>query len=237
MARDEGNEIKSGWGMKESCGFLIRYKTCKFYFSVMFCELSKMSLVCCFRVSSSSSQDITKDLDVLHPAAESMTEYSTHSSSDDDSSNKQDPHQMLDSSTDLSVPNTPSVVLREEPLIEELADPALVDKKTIDMKSLIVEDQRQDEDCSPAISFDASTPMITCQVTSDLRAPDTDGPPISSDIMLVKNSEHASVHLTPNALHRQTSGSVCSIHVSFPGVLLSNSQTIWFCTPSAAEEN
>ncbi|KAB5555316.1 hypothetical protein PHYPO_G00032300 [Pangasianodon hypophthalmus] len=164
--------------------------------------------------SSSSSQDIIKDLDVLSPAADSLIESSTHSSSDEDSSNKQDIHQMLEPSMDSSVPNANSVVLEAEPLVEELEEhaTACVNISPIDVESCIVEDQKQDED-STAISFDSSTPMLTCQVTSDSLAPNTLAPLISSDVELVKNSEHASFHHTSNALSRKTSaGSVCSHH-------------------------
>lgn len=192
-------------------------------------------------MSSSSSQDIIKDLDVVSPAADSMIESSTHSSSDEDSSNKQDIHQMnLEPSTDSSVPNTHSPVSEEEPLEEKLTEPAtaLVNINPIIAEPLIVEDQKQDEG-SPAISFDTSTPMLTCQVTSDSLAPNTLAPLISSDVELVKNSENASFHHTSDTLSRKTSaGSVCSHHVSFLGVPLSNPQTIlrlWFYTQSAIE--
>ncbi|MCJ8738277.1 hypothetical protein PDJAM_G00033900 [Pangasius djambal] len=166
--------------------------------------------------SSSSSQDIIKDLDVLSPAADSLIESSAHSSSDEDSSNKQDIHQMLEPSMDSSVPSAHSVVLEAEPLGEELAEPptACVNIRPIDVESCVVEDQKQDED-STASSFDSSTPMLTSQVTSDSLAPNTLAPLISSDVELVKNSEHASFHHTSNALSRKTSaGSVCSHHKS-----------------------
>lgn len=132
-------------------------------------------------MSSSSSQDIIKDLDVPSPAVE----FSTHSSSDEDSSSKQDEHQMLEASSDSSVPNAPLHVLQEKPLGEELSYPSLVAIKPIEFESLIVEDQKHDEE-SPAISFDDFTPMLPCQVTSDLLAPSTVELLISSDVELVK---------------------------------------------------
>lgn len=180
-------------------------------------------------MSSSSSQDIIKDLDVLSPAVNSMTESSTYSSSDEDSSNKQDIHQTLEPSMDSSIPNT--LALKEEPLGEEGAEPAPVDIRPVDVESLIVEDQKQDED-SPAISFDTSIPMLTCEETSNSLAPNTVNLLISSDLELVKNSEHTSVYNTSNTLSRKiSSGSVCLHHVSFLSVPLSNLQTIlclWF---------
>lgn len=177
-------------------------------------------------MSSSSSQDIIKDLDVLSPAVDSMTESSTPSSSDENSSNKQDIQQMLEPSVESSVPGTHSLVLEEEPVGEELAEPTVVDETPTDVEPLIIEDENREED-SPAISFDDSAPMLTCPVTSDSLSANTVDPLISSDLELAKNSEHASFHDLSNALSRQTSaGSVCSLHVSLLGVPLCNPQTV-----------
>lgn len=154
-----------------------------------------------------------KDLDALSPAVDSMTESSTHSSSDEDSSSKHDAHQMLGASKpdsgigdrDSPVPNASPLVLEEEPSGEQLAEPAPVDTPPVDVESLTVDDQKQDE-APPAISFDTATPMLTCQVTSASLAP---------DVEVVESSVHASLHHTSRALSRQTSaGSVCSHHVS-----------------------
>ncbi|XP_058262943.1 pleckstrin homology domain-containing family M member 1 isoform X1 [Hemibagrus wyckioides] len=159
-------------------------------------------------MSSSSSQDIIND--VLSPAADSMIESSMHSSSDEDSSNKQDINQMLEPSMESSVFNAHSVVLEEEPLGEEFAEPSAALVNII--SPMDVEDVKQDED-SPAISFDTTTttPVLTCQVTSDSSTPpNTLTLSISNNAELVKNLDRAS-----NDLSKKTSaGSVSSHHKS-----------------------
>lgn len=152
---------------------------------------------------------------MLSPAIDNMTESSTHCSSDEDSSNKQDVHQMREPPMDSFVPSVHFLVLEKEPSGEELTEPVPVDVGPMDVESLTVEDQKQDED-SPASSFDTSTRMLTCQMTSDSLDPNNVDSLISSDVELVKNSEHVSVQHTPKVLSRKTSsGSVCSHHVSF----------------------
>ncbi|KAF5899510.1 pleckstrin homology domain-containing family M member 1, partial [Clarias magur] len=162
----------------------------------------------------SSSQDI-KDLDALSPASDSVIESSTHSSSDEDSSNKQDILQMLEPPTDSSDHDCYSVVLEEAPLGEKFTEPTngLLNMKQNDAESFIVEDQKQDEG-SPDIPYDTSTPVLTCQVlTPDSLPPNALAPSISSALELVNNSEPASVY--HNALSSKIStGSVCSQHNS-----------------------
>lgn len=167
-------------------------------------------------MSISSSQDIIKDLDVLSPAADSMNESSIPSSSDDDSSSKQDRNQVLEPSVELSVPQDHTVVLEEE-LAEHFT--ALVTGRPMNdlVESCIVEDQKQYGEESPAISFDTTTPVLACQVTSDSSDPNNHTPLISNNLELVKNLNHASVHHngSSNALSGKTSaGSVSSHHVS-----------------------
>lgn len=170
--------------------------------------LENVSLCRC-RMSSSSSQDIIND--VPSPTADSMIESSMHSSSDEDSSNKQDINQMLEPSTESSVFNAHAVVLEEEPLGEEFTESSAALVNII--SPMDVEDVKQDED-SPAISFDTTTttPVLTCQVTSDSSTPpNTLTLSISNNVGLVKHSDRAS-----NDLSKKTSaGSVSSHHVSF----------------------
>lgn len=168
--------------------------------------LENVSLCRC-RMSSSSSQDIIND--VPSPTADSMIESSMHSSSDEDSSNKQDINQMLEPSTASSVFNAHTVVLGEE-FAESSA--ALVNI----ISPMDVEDVKQDED-SPAISFDTTTtPVLTCQVTSNSSTPpNTLTLSISNNVWLVKNSDRAS-----NDPSKKTSaGSVGSHHVSFCSII------------------
>ncbi|KAK3529405.1 hypothetical protein QTP70_031129 [Hemibagrus guttatus] len=150
-------------------------------------------------MSSSSSQDIIND--VLSPAAESMIESSMHSSSDEDSSNKQDTNQMLEPSTESPVFNAHA----EEPLGEEFADPSAA---LVNISPMDADDLKQDED-SPAISFDTTTTrVLNCQVTSGSSTPpNTLTPLISNNVGLAKNSERAS-----NDLSRKTSAGSVSSH-------------------------
>ncbi|KAI5609748.1 pleckstrin-likey domain-containing family M member 1 isoform 1 [Silurus asotus] len=167
------------------------------------------------RISSPSIQDIIKTPDVPSPATDSITESSTHSSSDEDSSNKQDIQENLDPFTESSVPNELSVVLQEEPLgqesEEEQAEPLNI---LVDTRQITVKDPEQDQD-SPDTSFDTNSSIITCQLTSNSLNSNPPAVSISIDVELQKNSNNGSLHQTSNGLSRKTStGSVYSHHKS-----------------------
>ncbi|TSK14521.1 Pleckstrin homology domain-containing family M member 1 [Bagarius yarrelli] len=176
-------------------------------------------------MSTSSSQDIVKELDVLSPAADSMIESSIHSSSDEDlsnkqdvneSSNNQDRNQILKPFINSSVPHEHLVISEEELSGPELKEPvtAHVNVRPKDNESCIVEDAKQNKDY-PDISFNTSKPVLTCQMASDSSAPSTLLPLIANNVEQKKNTENASFSHSSNASSRKSSeGSVSSHHKS-----------------------